>query len=112
MAALDRYDRALLIASDSETAVGEELPTELKKLEEQFKAGEVDVVRVATSRTSYFQARRAALDTLNELAQASANLVAATGLPPEAMLREGSGFGVQGSEGGPVQGPKSNVQSP
>jgi outer membrane protein, heavy metal efflux system len=85
-AAIDRYDRALSIASDSETAVGEELPVELRKLEEQFKAGEVDVVRVVTARTSFFNARRAALDTLNELAQASANLVAATGLPPEAIL--------------------------
>ncbi|HMC09702.1 MAG TPA: TolC family protein [Pirellulaceae bacterium] len=85
-AALDRYDRALSIASDSETAVGEELPVELRKLEEQFKANEVDVVRVVTARTSFFQARRAALDTLNELAQASATLVAATGLPPEAIL--------------------------
>jgi cobalt-zinc-cadmium efflux system outer membrane protein len=85
-AALDRYDRALALASDSETAVGEEVPAELQKLEEQFRAGEVDLVRVVTARTSYFQARRAALDTLNELAQASANLVGATGLPPEAIL--------------------------
>jgi outer membrane protein TolC len=85
-AALDRYDRALLIASDGETAVGEELPVELRKLEQQFQAGEVDLVRVITGRTSFFQARRAALDTINELAQASAALVAATGLPPEAIL--------------------------
>jgi cobalt-zinc-cadmium efflux system outer membrane protein len=85
-AALDRYDRAIVIAIDSETIVGEALPKELQKLEEQFKAGEIDLVRVVTARTSFFQARRAALDTLNELAQASANLVAATGLPPEAIL--------------------------
>jgi len=85
-AALDRYDRALALASDTETAIGEDVPAELQKLEEQFRAGEVDLVRVVTARTSYFQARRAALDTLNELAQASANLVGATGLPPEAIL--------------------------
>src|SRR5262245_2932074 len=85
-AAIDRYDRAMAITADSETAIGEELPPELRKLEEQFRAGEVDLVRVVTARTSFFQARRAALDTLNELAQASANVVAATGLPPEALL--------------------------
>lgn len=86
LAAIDRYERALAIAADSEATIGAELPPELRKLEDQFKAGEVDVVRVVAARTSFFQARRAALDTLNELAQASANLVAATGLPPEAML--------------------------
>jgi outer membrane protein, heavy metal efflux system len=85
-AALDRYDRARALASDSETLIGEEVPAELQKLEEQFRAGEVDLVRVVTARTSYFQARRAGLDTLNEVAQASANLVGATGLPPEAIL--------------------------
>jgi outer membrane protein, heavy metal efflux system len=88
-AALDRYDRALSIASDPETLVGEDLPQELRRLEEQFKAGEVDLVRVITARTSFFQARRAALDTSNELAQASAVLVAATGLPPEVILTAG-----------------------
>lgn len=85
-AALERYDRAKTIVAQSETAVGEAMPVELQKLEEQFRAGEVDVVRVITARTSFFQARRAALDTLNELAQASAVLIAATGLPPEAIL--------------------------
>jgi cobalt-zinc-cadmium efflux system outer membrane protein len=85
-AALDRYDRALAIATDTETYISEALPQELQKLEDQFKAGEVDMVRVVTARTSYFQARRAALDTLNEVAQASANLIAATGLPAEAIL--------------------------
>jgi outer membrane protein, heavy metal efflux system len=84
--ALDRYDRALRLALDSEASVGEELPAELVRLEEQFKAGEVDLVRVVTGRTSFFQARRASLDTLNELALASSTLIAATALPPESLL--------------------------
>jgi cobalt-zinc-cadmium efflux system outer membrane protein len=91
-AALDRYDRALAIATDSEMAVGETMPVELQKLEQQFKAGEVDLVRIVTARTSFFQARRAALDTLNELAQASATLVAATGLPAESILAANANF--------------------
>jgi len=86
LAALDRYDRALWIASDAEISGHEELPDELQKLESQFRAGEVDLVRVVTARTSHFQARRATLDTLNELAQASATLVAAAGLPPAALV--------------------------
>jgi cobalt-zinc-cadmium efflux system outer membrane protein len=86
LAAIDRYERALVIAADSQATISDELPPELRKLEDQFRAGEVDVVRVVAARTSFFQARRAALDTLNELAQASANLIAATGLPPEAIL--------------------------
>jgi cobalt-zinc-cadmium efflux system outer membrane protein len=85
-AAFDRYDRALSIAFDSETVVGEALPEELQKLEIQFQAGEVDVVRVITARTSFFQAQRARLDTLNEVAQASSNVVAVTGLSPEALI--------------------------
>jgi cobalt-zinc-cadmium efflux system outer membrane protein len=89
LAAMDRYERALAIAADSQATISDELPPELRKLEDQFRAGEVDFVRVLAAWTSFFQARRAALDTLNELAQASANLVAATGLPPEAILSAG-----------------------
>ena len=92
LAALDRYDRALLIATDVEAASNEELPSELQKLETQFRAGEVDLVRVVTARTSFFQARRATLDTLNELAQASAGLVSAAGVPPAALVQPDYGL--------------------
>jgi cobalt-zinc-cadmium efflux system outer membrane protein len=85
-AAIERYERSLALAADSETLGTEELPIELQKLEQQFLAGEIDLVRVVTARTSFFQARRAALDTLNEVAQASANLLAATALPPETLV--------------------------
>jgi outer membrane protein TolC len=56
------------------------------KLEEQFRAQEVELTQVVLARTSFFQARRAELDTLHELAQASAAVVAATGLPPQATV--------------------------
>jgi cobalt-zinc-cadmium efflux system outer membrane protein len=85
-AAIERYERSLTLADDSQPLVGEELPIELQRLEQQFLAGEIDLVRVVTARTSFFQARRAALDTLNEVAQASANLLAATALPPETLV--------------------------
>ncbi|HZN33545.1 MAG TPA: TolC family protein [Pirellulaceae bacterium] len=86
-AALDRYERALLLAAEAPAAAGAQPPEELRRLEAQFQAREVDLVRIVTARTSFFQARRAALDALNEVAQASAVVVAATGLPPEALLK-------------------------
>ena len=64
----------------------ERLPVELQKLEEQFVAGEVDILRVFQSRNSLIQNRRALLDSLNEIAQAAANVTAATGLPLETLL--------------------------
>jgi cobalt-zinc-cadmium efflux system outer membrane protein len=84
-AAIDRYERARRLVTSSGSAV--ELPQELSKLEAQFKAGEIDVVRIVTARTSLLAARQAQLDTLNELAQAAAALTAATGLPPEAVVQ-------------------------
>ena len=85
-AALDRYRRALQMTAESGTGPGETLPKELARLEAQFKAQEIDLVRVITARTSFFQARRAQLDALNELAQASAAVVATTGLPPQKLI--------------------------
>jgi cobalt-zinc-cadmium efflux system outer membrane protein len=85
-AALDRYDRALAVISESDAAIPESLPPELSRLDQQFKAGEVDLLRIVAARASYFQARRALLDAMNEIALASSALTAATGLPPEAML--------------------------
>ena len=84
-AAIDRYERARRLVAASGSAV--ELPQELSKLEAQFKAGEIDVVRIVTARTSLLAARQAQLDTLNELALAAAALTAATGLPPEAVVQ-------------------------
>jgi outer membrane protein TolC len=80
--AADRYERARGLVAASRHEYQEELPTELEKLEEQFKAGEVDVLRIFQARTSLIQNRRAYLDMLNELAQSAALVTQATGLPP------------------------------
>ena len=84
-AAIDRYERARRLVTASGSAV--ELPQELSKLEAQFKAGEIDVLRIVTARTSLLATRQAQLDTLNELAQSAAALTSATGLPPEAVVQ-------------------------
>lgn len=86
-AAIDRYERARLLAQESAADLGDGLPVELARLERQFQANEVDVMRVVTARTSLLQLRRAYLDSLNELATAAAVVTAATGLPPEALVR-------------------------
>lgn len=84
-AAIDRYERARRIAAESGTT--SELPEELSKLEAQFQAGEIDLIRIVTARTSLLAARQSQLDILSELAQAAAALTAATGLPPEVLVQ-------------------------
>ena len=66
-----------------------DLPQELQSLERQFRAGEVDVVRVIQARSSILQNQRARLDLLNELAQSAALLVGATGMPIEMLTVTG-----------------------
>lgn len=86
-AAIDRYNRAFrLLTTFSDDSASGQLPVELQKLEEQFVAGEVDILRVFQSRNSLIQNRRALLDSLNEISQAAAGVTAATGLPLESLL--------------------------
>ena len=73
--------------SDSSQAPSSDLPTELAGLEKQFVAGEVDIVRVVQARNSLILNRRAKLDLLNELSQAAANLIGATGIQIESLVR-------------------------
>ena len=84
-AAIDRYERARLLIASTAANNGTALPMELQRLEAQFKAGEVDVLRIFQARTSLIQSRRAYLDTLNELAQSAAAVTAATGVPPQSL---------------------------
>lgn len=86
-AALERYERARQLAADSAADLGEGMPIEIQRLEQQFEAGEVDMMRIFTARSSLLQLRRAYLDSLNELALAAAGVTAATGLPPDALIR-------------------------
>jgi outer membrane protein TolC len=83
-AAWERYRVAYTAVETNTTNV--RLPEELQKLEEQFRAGEVDVLRIVQSRISLIQNQRTELDLRNELAQSAAALTAASGLPVEALL--------------------------
>lgn len=86
-AAFERYEVALNALAQFDQ-VNRDVPRELTKLEEQFRAGEIDILRVIQSRTSLIQNQRALLDFLNEAAQAAANLTAAAGIPPEQLVRK------------------------
>ena len=85
-AAIDRYERARRLLSEFEPGSTAAVPAELQRLEWQFTANEVDILRVFTSRTSLIQMRRSQLDLLNEAAQAAANVTAATAAPPQAII--------------------------
>ena len=86
-AAADRYERARQLWAESHEGDAANLPVELQRLEEQFKAGEVDVLRVLQARTSLIQNRRADLDVLNELLLSATAVTASSGLPLEALTR-------------------------
>jgi cobalt-zinc-cadmium efflux system outer membrane protein len=87
-AAVKRYTRALEMVEASRPAVANSLPEELRKLEDQFKAGEIDLPRIFQARLSLIQSRRIYLDTLNELAQAAAAVTAATGTAPSVLIED------------------------
>lgn len=82
-AAFERYVQALAIVNEESPNTVLDLPAELEGLENQFLAGEVDIVRITQARTSLTQNQRAGLNLLNELAQSAAALTGATGIPIE-----------------------------
>jgi cobalt-zinc-cadmium efflux system outer membrane protein len=86
VSAVDRYERARRLVEAARPEFATDLPAELQRLEAQFKENEVDVLRIFQGRTSLMQNRRASLDLLNELAQATAVLTAATGIPTAALV--------------------------
>lgn len=81
-AAADRYERARKLREESGQS---SLPVELERLEEQFKANEVDILRVMQARTSLLQSQRADLDALNELMQAAVAVTVSSGTPLETL---------------------------
>jgi len=87
-AAWERYKLAAEAIAEDQESGGDDLPQELQRLEQQFVAGEVDILRVIQARTSIIQNRRLHLDLLNELSQAAANLTATTGMPIEELLQQ------------------------
>jgi cobalt-zinc-cadmium efflux system outer membrane protein len=84
--AIDRYERARRIVEHSQRDNSKTWAEEIRAIDEQFKAGQADILAVFATRTSLIQDHRAYLDALNELAQAAANVTAATGMPSNALF--------------------------
>ena len=84
--AIERYERARRLMVRARKDFVKPLPELLKPFEDQFKAGQFDLLRVFAARTSLIEARRTYLDMLNELAQAAAEVTAVTGLPPGKLI--------------------------
>lgn len=87
LSAIDRYERARRLVEETGAEAPFDVPIELKKLEEQFLAGEVDAMVIFNARTSLIRLEQANLDMLNEVAQAAAVVTLATGLPPDALVQ-------------------------
>ena len=85
-AAANRYERARRLLVESANPSQTSFPIELQRLEEQFKAGEVDILRVLQARNSLLQSQRADLDTFNELMLAAVAVTATTGSPLESLM--------------------------
>ncbi len=84
--AWERYEMARTALAEDATDGITDLPKELESLEQQFLAGEVEVVRVVQARASLIQNQRVRLDLLNEVAQAAANLTAFATIPIEELV--------------------------
>jgi cobalt-zinc-cadmium efflux system outer membrane protein len=87
VAALERYELARRLVEQSRAELGATLSDDVRRVENQFQAGQADLLKVYSARTGLIQAERALLDTLNELAQAAARVTETTGLPPHALIR-------------------------
>lgn len=84
-AAVERYERARRLLLSLGNINDTTLPIELQRLEQQFREGEVDILRLFTARTSLITNRRTQLDTLNEVAQAAVQVTLATAVPPHVL---------------------------
>lgn len=85
IAAGDRYERARALLDNSSPNTRVSVPVELQRLEEQFKANEVDILRVIQARNSLLQSQRADLDTMNEIMQSAVAVTVSTGIPLESL---------------------------
>lgn len=85
-AALERYERARRLVKQSRDRSATDVSEALKLFEDQFQAGQIDLLQVFAARTTVLQSRQSFLDLLNELAQAAADVTAAIGLPAEQLV--------------------------
>jgi len=81
-AAARRYAQACRVVEDGRQTTDEGLSREVQRVEELYNAGQVDVLRVFTAREVLLQFRTSRAEAVNELGQAAADLIEATGVLP------------------------------
>lgn len=87
--AINRYERARLLVDESRVDLSpfeKNPPEDLRKILEQFEAGQADVLAVFATQNSLLQDRRTYLDLLNEVSQAAAGVVQATAMPLDRLV--------------------------
>ena len=84
--ALERYERARATVEEFRRQAGDGLDGEVGQITDLFVAGETDLLTVYAARGKVLQARKSYLDALGELAQATADLTAATAIPYDDLL--------------------------
>jgi outer membrane protein, heavy metal efflux system len=85
-AALQRYERARRAAEEFRAISSDKLAQDVRLIEDQFNAGQADLLRVYSARTSMIQSQITHLDSLQEVARAAAAITANTGLTAELLL--------------------------
>ncbi len=87
-AAVRRYERARRLIEQSQAEFASNLPDAFQPFEEQFQAGQIDLLQVFAARAALTQSRQSFLGLLNELTLAAADVTQATGLPAQFLMTD------------------------
>ncbi len=85
-AAIDRYERARLLAVAAAQESSAAAPHELEQVLREFEAGNAQIVDIVAVQSNLLQEQRSYLDLLNEVSQAAAQVTQATAIPPQRLV--------------------------
>jgi len=85
-AAARRYQQARRVVEPMGDDVAEQLLREVRRVQDLYAAGQVDLVRVFAARQAFLQFRTSRAEALNQLGQSAADLTAATGMLPAVLV--------------------------
>ncbi len=87
-AAITRYERSRVLVEQSREDSVRSLSESLQPFQDQFKAGQINLLQVFAARASIVQSKQSYLDLLNELALAVTDVTLSTGLPPQLLMAD------------------------
>jgi outer membrane protein, heavy metal efflux system len=88
--AVERYELARRLTPREGDVFARTVPEDLRRIKELFEAGQADILTVYATQNSLLQEQRTHLDSLNELAQAAADVTLNAGLPPARLVTTSS----------------------